>query len=75
MLLYIDDNFNDESITLQHTLIGSFILIYFVIAFLLRNNIYFSFMWRWGKLFFIALIIAVFADRIKKDIKEWWKED
>lgn len=74
MLLYIDDNFS-EPITPQHTFIGVFILIFYVIAFLLRNNMYFGFMWRWGKIFFIALIIAIFADRVKKNIKEWWKED
>jgi hypothetical protein len=73
-LLYIDDYISDP-VTPQQYFIGWGLLVFFVVAFLLRNSAYFGFMWRWGKLFFIALLIAIFADRIKKDIKDWWKED
>ena len=73
-LLYIDDNLSDP-ITPHQSFIGVCLLVFIVIAFLLRNSEYFGFLWRWSKLFFIALLIAIFADRIKKDIKDWWKED
>jgi len=46
-----------------------------VIAFLLRKNQYFSWMWRIIVAFFIALFVVLMIGRVKKGIKEWWKKD
>lgn len=48
--------------------------IFIIIAFLLRNTPL-GFLWRWIKIFFIVMIVTLFADNIKKGIKEWWNKD
>jgi hypothetical protein len=52
-----------------------FFVVWFVLAILLRKNQYFGWMWRLTKFFFLALIICLFADRLKKGIKDWWNKD
>jgi len=52
-----------------------FFFIFVVIAFLLRNNKYFRWMWLLVKGFFIVLLFTLFADRWKNNFKQWWNKD
>ena len=53
----------------------TFFCVWMIAAFLLRKNQYFGWMWKLTKLFFIALLIALLADRLKNSFKEWWNKD
>ena len=71
--LYLEPNpYNDLS---PHDM---FILIctagVILILFLLRNTPL-GFLWKCVKIFFVVLILTLFADKIKNDIKAWWNKD
>ena len=51
------------------------VVLMFFVFWLLRNNIYFGFLWRWTKIFFVVLTLTLFADKIKNDLKSWWNKD
>jgi hypothetical protein len=48
------------------------LLIIFV-AWLLRKTSL-GFLWRMIKMFFLVLFVALSADLLKKEIKEWWNK-
>jgi len=55
-----------------------FILIVFLLCvlviFLLRNNTYFWWLWKCFKWMFVIFLAVLFADYIKKELKDWWSE-
>lgn len=45
-----------------------------LIMFLLRNTPL-GFLWYLFKIFVIILVATIFADQVKKYLKEWWNKD
>jgi hypothetical protein len=72
MLLYLDTPV--EPIDTSSIVYMILFVVFCFGAFLLRNTI-FGFLWVLVRAFFIALLITVVADRVKKDFKQWWNKD
>jgi hypothetical protein len=71
MFLYIDSPIEPVDPTSIFLLV--LFVIFFVVAFILRNTI-FGFLWVIVKAFFIALAITIVAGKIKGSIKDLFKD-
>ena len=72
MFLYLDTP--REPVTSYDITVVVLFSVFILGAFLLRNTI-FGFLWKLVQAFFIALLITIVADRVKKDFKQWWDKD
>lgn len=68
-ILYLDGpTANPNPLELEHYCV----IFIFVVAYLLRNNKYFSWVWFIIKYFLLILILILAAEQIKKGLKDWW---